>query len=591
MKSETKRNQFGRGFNSIPVRFGLMSLVFTSICAATLYFGFVDRAAGARSGALFAILLVVLTPSAITYWAASKLVRSIQALRRSTEAIAAGDLTQPVEVDCACEVGGLADSFQKMVARLNSSVTRMNLLAHTDAITGLPNRSVINHILGLAEARARCEQCQAALFFIDLDAFKAVNDNLGHEAGDELLRQVSQRLIMEGLQRTFDQVTRCANGFGELCGTCPDDIVVSRFAGDEFVVLIPGRLPVVELETMAARVIACLSRPFSVMGQDVRIGASIGVARLPEDTASPTELLNFADIAMYQAKQRGKNGFVFFNETFLTLTSERRRIEQDLRAAIASRDFVLHYQPKIDCENGRFAGVEALLRWEHPERGTLSPAVFVPIAEDSGLMRDLGRVVFDLAFAQAAQWSKSGLRVPIAVNVSPAQFDDPALVPELLARIRRHDIDPHLIDIEITESMAMADCDTACARLEALRNAGVQTSIDDFGVGFSNLWQLSKLPVGTLKIDKSMIDQIGQERGEAIIRATIDMAHALGHKVVAEGIETLRQSSFLIKTKCDYMQGFLFGRPMSSHDLMLWMAARQANPLDASTRAIRSSLS
>ncbi|HBJ83635.1 MAG TPA: hypothetical protein DDZ88_07160 [Verrucomicrobiales bacterium] len=576
--TDSSMKPFGKGINSIPVRFALMSffLGLISIVIAERYL-----AAHTSPGTLhnyFLITLLAVTPAFVTFAAATKLTRSIVALRHSTEAIASGVDTQPVDVDCACEVGGLADSFRKMVNRLNSSVTRMNLLAHTDAVTGLPNRSVITHVLAMATEISSAEPCEGTLLFVDLDNFKGVNDTLGHEAGDKLLRAVSDRLITEAFQRSRESMISYTNNFGELLQACPDDVLLSRFAGDEFVALIPGAKSRAELTALSQRIVTALTRPFQIDNNEVVIGASVGIAQTPGDTLIPNDLVSLADFAMYEAKQQGKSCFVFFDQNLKKLAEERRLLETEFRHALQADEFVLHYQPKLGIDDAKLVGVEALARWAHPTRGLVGPGVFVPLAEEARLMKEFGRRVIDRALSQCRAWCDAGLRIPIAINFSSAQIESDSCVTYLLDEIGRNGIDPLLIEVEITETLAMSDFEAAFERIARLLAAGVKTSIDDFGVGFSNLSQLSKLPVSCIKMDRSLIAEIGDRRNEAIIRAIVDMAHGLGNKVVAEGVEEFGQVEFLNKIGCDAVQGFLFARPMPANELVDWLRLSAALP-------------
>ncbi len=576
--SDPSSKAFGEGINRIPVRFALMSFFLGLICVliAALYLP-ENFSKGVLHNSIL-ITLLALTPALVTFAAATKFTRSIIALRHSTEAIASGMMTQPVVVDCACEVGGLADSFHRMVNRLNSSVTRMNLLAHTDAVTGLPNRTVIKHVLAMATQMSSIQPCEGALLFIDLDNFKMVNDTLGHEAGDRLLREVSDRLITEGFERSRESMISYTNNFGELLSVCPDDVLIARFAGDEFVALIPGAKTRAALTALSERIVLALTRPFQIDGKEILIGASIGIAQAPGDTLIPNDLVSLADFAMYEAKQRGKNCFVYFDQDLKKLAEERRQLETEFRHALVSDELVLHFQPQLSIGNLELVGVEALARWEHPKRGLLGPGLFVPLAEEAQLMKEFGQLVIDRAVVQCKAWCDRGLRIPIAINFSSAQFESGSCVTYLLDEIERYGIDPCLIEVEITETMAMSDFAAAYDRIARLLAVGVKTSIDDFGTGFSNLCQLSKLPVSCIKIDRSLIAEIGDHRNEAIIRATIDMAHNLGNKVVAEGVEKFEQIEFLNQVGCDAVQGFLFARPMPAGDLVDWLGLAAALP-------------
>lgn len=565
----------GRGLNSIPIRFTLMALVFTALCTFLQYHYVLPLIESGTSDSIVvvAILLSISLPAAITYFAANKLTNTIRELNKSTDAIAAGDFDRPVDVDCACEVGSLADSFRAMVNRLNSNIVRINTLAYTDAVTGLPNRAVVSHVLDLAARMRGSADCKGALMFIDLDGFKRINDTLSHEGGDELLRQVSRRVIEKGFNLTRGQIENCTTAFGELRQTCPEKLVFARFAGDEFVAIMPGEFHRRVLEKYAADILKAVNEPFLVSDNELRIGASIGIARVTSDSDDPRQLLINADIAMYSAKESGKNQYRFFDESLKNIAVERSQIEADLRKAIEEDMLDMHYQPKLNAQTLQVTGVEALVRWKHPQKGAIPPARFVGIAEQCGLMPALGTNILRMVARQARAWQEVGMPMPIAVNVSAVQFERSGIANEILAILEQHAVDPLLIEIELTESMIMSDFATAKSRLEQLREAGAQISIDDFGTGYSNLYQLSHLPFNVLKIDKSLVDDIGKNsKSEAIVTAIVQMAHSLGHRVVAEGVETHEQYAFLRKARCDQVQGYLFGRPMPAHELIEWVS-------------------
>ncbi|MCB1996223.1 MAG: EAL domain-containing protein [Burkholderiaceae bacterium] len=577
MPETTPARTFGRGIHSIRWRFALASAVLTASGLAA----FVALSRGPASPVTWGVgSVLVLGVAWITWLMASRLTASIDALRRSTEAIAAGDVNRPVDVDCACEVGGLADSFRKMTSRLNANILRINALAYTDAITGLPNRSVVEHLLGYALDPARAGTFRGALVFVDLDGFKRVNDALGHDGGDELLRAASQRLLETGLGRTLQTIDHCTDPFGNPCSRLPEDVVFARYAGDEFIAILPGVTDRTELAAVGQRLIAALAAPFRIRGQDVTVGASVGIAVAPEDTVNAAELINFADLAMYDAKQAGRGRCRFFDQRIREAIVERTRTEADLRRALAGEELQLHFQPKVGAATGTLCGVEALVRWRHPQRGLLMPAAFIDVAEHAGLMGALGERVLRLAVRQCRTWLDQGARRPVAVNVSPTQFGDPAFVPGVLASLREAGVPPSLLTIEITETMAMQDFEATAQRLAALRAAGVRISIDDFGIGFSNLSQLARLPVDELKIDRSLIQEIGRSaKSEAIIRATVGMARGMGFRTVAEGIETPAQRDFVAALGCDVLQGWLFGRPnpASAYDVAATTPAAAAH--------------
>ncbi|MBI5265510.1 MAG: EAL domain-containing protein [Bradyrhizobium sp.] len=568
----------GTGVNSIPTRFATLALVLGALCLALevqiVRAHDAQEISTALALALFALCVVI--PASVTWLAARKLTANIVALHRSTEAIIAGDMDHPVHVDCACEVGGLADSFRAMVARLNSNILRMNILAFTDQVTGLPNRCVVTHALGLL-ARAG-DEARCAVVFIDLDGFKSVNDSLGHEAGDELLRLVSDRIIGVGLKVNRSDVDTCMTPFGELCDSLPTKPVVSRFAGDEFVIILPGPAGLLQVEATAEQLREALSKPFDVFGGEVRISASVGVSRMPDDTSEVEKLLTFADLAMYAAKDAGKNRVAFYVPGLSVAFARRTEMEAELRRAVDNGELLLHYQPKLCSHKLTVTGVEALVRWQHPQLGMVPPGEFIHIAEQAGLMHGLGASVIRMAAAQCRQWIHEGTPRRVSVNVSPAQFSHPNFVAELLETLRDSEVPPQLFEIEITESMAMIDAEDIDCRLGQIRTAGIGIAIDDFGTGFSNLSQLSRLPLNQLKIDRSLIREIGHsEKSQQILQAIVSMTHALGHKVVAEGVETLDQYAFLQRAGCDEIQGFLFGKPMDPEAFACWEAGREAN--------------
>lgn len=569
----------GTGINSIPVRFAVMTALFSTIGVAAwrVMAALSPEQALDFGGDLLGVVCIA-APTAVTFWAATKLTAQIHALRRSADAVVAGDFDRPVEVECACEVGGLADSFRKMVGRLNANIVRMNVLAYVDPVTGLPNRAVVEHTL----QRMVGDGPGGAVMFIDLDGFKRVNDTYGHSAGDDLLRQASLRAIREGLRREPEELDACSNPFGELCDRAPQDIVFVRFAGDEFVALIPGAVDDAAVMAQAEAVLAALSRPFEIHGQKVKIGASIGIACAPRDSNDAQEILTFADMAMYAAKQAGRGRVAVFDPKVRGMAVERAEIEKELRQALEDDALELAFQPKVDARTLECVGVEALARWTHPTRGVVPPGVFVPIAEQSGLMNALGGTVVRKAAAQARRWQDAGRHIDIAVNVSPAQFEASDFVQTVIDACAAQGVNPGVFEIEITESMAMADIVATTRRVEALRAQGMRISIDDFGIGYSNLSHLSRLPIDDIKIDRSLVIGIGSSaRAESILKAMVEMAHALGDRVIAEGVETQAQFEFLRGIGCDCIQGYLFARPMAPQALEEWFEARAARPTGA----------
>lgn len=558
----------GVGLNSIPIRFTVMSGVVTSLIVLLTVLNFPDGFEHTPAAAL-AGLGFIIVPTLVTFLAARKLTQLIVLLKNGTDAIAEGNFDHRIDVDCACEVGGLADSFRGLVARINSNVVRMNVLAYTDLVTKLPNRTVITHLLNEIDKEEHPAPC--TVLIIDINGFKRINDTYGHHVGDDILRLASDRLISEGLRIEHDQLDVCMSLFGELHHRATKDIVVGRYAGDEFVAIIPGQHDDFELIKISKRIVAAFEENFTCEGHQVSVGISIGIARYPTDTQAPQELLKYSDLAMCEAKKSNNSNFMVFQKSMYDEVEYLRRLEEDLKVAIAENQISLRYQPKVHISTGELLGVEALARWEHPQRGAISPAEFIPIAEESGLIIPLGRKVLELALQQSKQWADHNKCRKIAINIAPSQFETDGFLTDTLALLSSHEVPSHSIELEITESMAMSKFDDTLQQLQLLRQAGISIAIDDFGTGFSNLSQLSRLPFDTLKIDQSLIADIGkQPKNEAIIKAIISMAETLGFKTVAEGIENEQQFRFLEEIDCDVIQGFFLGKPMLPSDLDIW---------------------
>lgn len=555
--------QFGRGLNSLRVRFTLMIAMCVAVGSALIIAW--DEQAGQlfpahRLGAtVFVGACLSVLAGALIYLMTGKLTRPIENLRSSTLAIARGDYNTAVQVECNCEVGGLADSFKEMVKRLNANVSRIQTLAYEDGVTGLPNRSV------LFEALHKMNSCGGALFFLDLDNFKQINDLYGHQIGDEMLRAAATRIQERGLLVQPAGVNDCLvrlAGETPIEGSCR---MLFRFAGDEFVALVGGATSRDELADIGGRIVQCLADPFEIEGFSLSIGCSLGIAVLGEDTERAEELTKLADLAMYAAKSLGKGNFCFYDEGMLTASVARAQLEADLVLAFQRNEFCLHFQPKFAVGSGAFAGVEALVRWQHPTRGLLPPGEFITLAEEKKMLEMLGYEVFRIAAEQAKQWQDRGLDIPISVNVCPTQFLDPQFSSRMAAICDEWATDPRMFTLEITETAAMSDEQLVHDQLHALQAMGFLISVDDFGVGYSNLSKLYKLPFQDLKLDKSMIDDITTDlAARRVLEYTISMAHGLGHPVIAEGVERAEQLEVLAEIGCDYVQGFLLSRPVTA---------------------------
>ncbi|MYM31327.1 EAL domain-containing protein [Duganella sp. CY15W] len=424
---------------------------------------------------------------------------------------------------------------------------RMVHLAHHDTLTGLPNRSLIADRLEMTIAQAQRNGNSVLVAFIDLDGFKLVNDGLGHNAGDELLKVVAER--MSGCLRASD--------------------TVGRFGGDEFVLLLTEYGSVMDAAPVLERVREAVLQSVNVCGQDVQVSCSIGVSVYPNDGSDAETLLMNADAAMYRAKETGKNNCQFYTREMNESIEEKLLLLDGLRGALEASQFCLLYQPKVDLRTGRVFGVEALVRWEHPEQGVIGPDRFIPLAEESGMILGLGEWVLRTACQQNRAWQDAGLPpLRISVNVSPRQFEDPRLVERVQHALNDSGLAPEWLELEVTEGVIMRDLQQAVAKMAELRAMGVSLSIDDFGTGYSSLSALKSFPISTLKIDKSFVRDLGRSDGdEAIASSIIELAHRLRLRVIAEGVETEQQRGFLRENGCDEMQGYLFSRPLPAMQL------------------------
>ena len=425
-----------------------------------------------------------------------------------------------------------------------------------DALTGLPNRVLFHDILLHAAARAHRTEKLLAVLFLDLDGFKNINDTLGHAYGDILLTEIAQRLV--AVLRKDDLVARSED-------------LVARQGGDEFTILLQGISIVENIIQIAEKILAAVSAPFLADGHEMHVTASIGITVFPLDDTDIEQLLQNADTAMYRAKESGKNNFQFYTAAMNTLIRERMEIENGLRHALARDELVLHYQPLVDIGSGKIIGVEALVRWAHPEKGLIPPGKFIPIAEESGLIVPIGEWVLRTACRQNKAWRDLELpHIRMAVNLSARQFKDSQLMPVVAKALADAGLDPYTsgLELELTESLLMKDMEGTIATLHKLHKMGVCLSIDDFGTGYSSLSYLKRFPIHTLKIDQSFIRDIMIDPHDAAISATIvTLAHNLKLKVIAEGVETAEQLALLREMKCDQMQGYYFSKPIPAEAL------------------------
>lgn len=430
---------------------------------------------------------------------------------------------------------------------------RIYWLAHYDSLTGLPNRTLLAQRSRQAIRAAQESSAPLAVLFLDLDHFKHINDSLGHRVGDSLLVLIAQRLL--ATVREYD--------------------TVARLGGDEFVLLLPGA-NADGAKRVAGKVAQAFERPFQVGPHELTLACSLGVALYPHDGADFEALVQSADMAMYGAKREGRNTYRFFTSQMQAQSMRALELENALRRALDRQQLSLYYQPQVDASSGQVLGVEALLRWRHPQLGDISPAEFIPVAESSGLIWSIGEWVLQTAAHQLKQWRNKGLlQLTMAVNLSARQFHQPQL-PDVVRRVLQHiDVPAQNFELELTESMAMSDAHSALAALEQLRDLGVKISIDDFGTGYSSLAQLKRFPSYKLKIDQSFVRDLHKgESDKAMVNAMVRMAQAMGLRITAEGVETAEQLEFLRTLGCDEAQGYYFSRPKPAAEIESFLLQR-----------------
>ena len=423
---------------------------------------------------------------------------------------------------------------------------RIHQLAHYDKLTGLPNRALFSQLLEQALAEAKYSKKQVAVLFIDLDRFKLINDSLSHDSGDMVLKQVARRLSEAQLKRN----------------------TIARFGGDEFVVLMRDCQIPTDAAEAAQRMLTAIAQPLLLEGQEYNLTASIGISAFPSDGENPQTILKNADIAMYRAKEHGKNNYQFYSSQMNLHSFERLVLERFLRHALDQDEFRVYYQPKVDLVSGCITGMEALLRWIHPAMGMISPTKFIPLAEETGLIVPIGAWVLKAACAQNKIWAEQGLPpLRVAVNLSARQFAQDDLHATILNVLEETGLAPELLELEITESVTMDNPEHAAALLRKLKALGIGLAIDDFGTGYSSLSYLKRFPIDNVKIDRSFIKDIPHDEDDvAITQAVIAMAHSLGLKVIAEGVESEEHVTFLRDHGCEQAQGYLFGAPMSAEE-------------------------
>lgn len=522
---------------------------YTAMAAAQLPAGAVCLSADALSGQPLAVIVIAATLLML----AGALVLSINdAMARAREA-------------------HLADSLHRVNVDLREANEALQRRAFEDALTGLPNRALFNDRLHHAAARiARRGSVggngapveHVAVLFIDLDGFKPINDSFGHEHGDEVLREVGNRLSM----------------------TVRDSDTLARLGGDEFVAMIEARDAEAAAISLAQRILDAMRRPFRMGSQEVSLSCSIGIAVYPDHSDAGHRLLACADAAMYAAKRSGGGTWVVYEASMAGDAAEQVILQQALRQAIERGELMLYYQPKIDARSGRVHGLEALLRWRHPERGIVSPAVFVPLAERFGFISAIGNWVIDEACAQLARWHEQGLRCRVAINLSPYQLRNADLPVRIRDALDRNNLHPSQLVCEITETAMMENLHGERGVLDHIAALGVRLSIDDFGTGYSSLAHLRNIPARQIKIDRSFVtDLTANDGAQAVLDAVVRLAHALRMEVVAEGVETDEQRTTLVRLGCDILQGYMISRPMPADAVPQWLDSLEHTEFVSST--------
>ncbi|MCC6544572.1 MAG: EAL domain-containing protein [Nitrospirae bacterium] len=449
--------------------------------------------------------------------------------------------------------------LQQEIKSREEAEKHMRYLAYYDNLTNLPNRTFFKELLKQAISNARRSKLIFALLFIDLDDFKRINDTLGHDMGDRLLQAVSNRLLKSF--RNSDLIARLDE--------TESQEAAARLGGDEFVLILHNLAHIHDAGKAASRILDRISKPFDLDGHEVFITASIGISIYPPDGEEITDLLKNADVAMYQAKEKGRNSYQYYSKSMNTKALEYLTLSSKLHKALENGEFLLHYQPQKSIKENKITGLEALLRWKPADSDFVPPSQFIPLLEESGLIIPVGEWVLRTACLQNAAWQADGYEpIVISVNISNRQFNQKNLIDVVTGALHNADLNPEYLDMEITESMIMKEPEAAIATLQELKNMGIKISMDDFGTGYSSLNYLRFVPLNAIKIDRSFVMNLAESQSnEAIIEAIIALSHSLDLNVVAEGVETEQQLTFLKSRGCDVAQGYLLSRPLPAGEV------------------------
>ncbi|HYQ71788.1 MAG TPA: EAL domain-containing protein, partial [Gammaproteobacteria bacterium] len=486
------------------------------------------------------------------------LINPIHQLSLAARNMGRGQVLVPINVRSDDEIGDLARTFKQMGRNLAHYNEQVHYIAYHDSLTGLPNRLMFKEYLKRAIAEAKRSQQELALLFLDLDNFKRINDTLGHQSGDLLLQNFADRL--NGCLRKSDIVSHVEQD--------NSSNIIARLAGDEFIILLPRTAGTSQTNKIARRILDALSEPFIVGKQELFVSTSIGIALFPHDGNSVDDLMKNSDIAMYHAKKSGRNNFKYFSRKMNEASLFKLKIEGRLRHAVENGELVLHYQPQVDLATGEISGAESLLRWTDSELGQVSPEVFVPIAEEYGLIIPISEWLVHETCRQGKLWlNKYAQSMTMAINISAVHLSGHNLEGLIASTLKRSGYDPQYLEMELTESSILSDPDQAIRTLVNIQRMGLKTSLDDFGTGYSSLNYLMRLPINRLKIDRSFIQNLDKDgRSISIVSAIISMAHSLNLEVIAEGVELESHIRLLRRMNCDILQGYYIAKPMSAAD-------------------------
>ncbi|MCB1465142.1 MAG: EAL domain-containing protein [Nitratireductor sp.] len=545
-----------------------------SVTVWTSYPGLLRTSLSVMLPNLLAVLPVMAVALLLSLLLGRRVSAPVKALRQAVQKFADGDFEQKLEIGGFLEFSQLGEALSQLATKLKDNINQIYELAYVDRITQLPNREFFKGEVIRAIKRAERQGSSGALLFVDLDGFKRVNDTMGHEVGDRLLKMFSERVV--NVVRANDMVAFGASREYALRGASTDKQIFARLGGDEFTVLLEDIHEETDAASVARRIIAATSEAFVIDGAEVNLGASIGIATYPHDGSDYHSILKSADMAMYQAKEEGKNTYRFYSDELNKHAARRLEVESDLRRALAREELELYFQPIVDCNGGAPVAAEALVRWNHPVKGVLDPGEFIRIAEKSGLVLPLGLWVLKAACERMKELSEAGFDLSITINISRNQFEQHDFAQRVLETISGCGTSARRIELEISEEVLVANQRRTMEHFRRLKRSGIRIAVDDFGTGHSNLAQLGRLRPDVVKIDRSFVELLqdaADDQGRRTTRAILALAKSLEYSTCAVGVETGAQLKFLRDAGCDRVQGYLFGPAMPLGDFLQWLSS------------------